>query len=918
MKLQQLTIHNIASIEDAVIDFEATPLADSEVFLITGKTGAGKSTILDAICLALYDDTPRLDSTQMQGITTDGEKSIKVNDPKQLMRRNTGEAFVKLTFIGSNGIHYEATWSVARAHKKVTGNLQPKDWKLKNLDTDLMLTRDNEVKAEIKLAIGLDFKQFCRTTMLAQGEFTRFLNSKDDEKAEILEKITGVDAYSKIGARVFALTSEKEQRWKEAQQHVEGIITLTDEQIAEKKGQIAALEQQQQELKAGSHKAVAKCDWIKSEAELSIHLTNADEELRKATEMVESETFKAKEQRISEWNATIDARRWMVEADKAEQSQLSLQRQLEELNAELAKIEGESSLTKQEEKLKADEVELARINLPELRKKLENEKEQLNRITTAKDRIESLEIEKSRRTKQLEELQKQQSGIEQKREKLSQMITPLQKAEVRMNVHKEVLEKQKDTVHKFAQSLRLKLHVGDICPVCRQEIKSEMPHEEELALLVGELQKSFDDSEKDYKVLFEAKVKLEAEIKTDAAAFDRNSQRLQEDNPVERALRRATEACSLCGIATLEDSTLTTLQHQESAITGCKKTSERLIAEGETIESATKELRKAIDALRAKLLTLNEKITITKTKLTDALVAFDANTQLLEQFLNANPALNRERLTTLHAYTLNDISREDGELKKHREALVAKKTLLENARRLHQEHLQKRPDIDESETLESLTEQISGVERQLADFGEKKGAIIQELTADAESKQRLGRLIEEAKEKKSEYQKWSRLNQLIGDATGSKFRKIAQSYVLSSLIHSANSYMKSLTDRYTLKVTPGTFVIQLEDAYQGYTSRAASTISGGESFLVSLSLALALSDIGQTLSVDTLFIDEGFGTLSGEPLQNAIETLRSLHKKAGRHVGIISHVEELRERIPVQIRVNQEGNNSSSTIEIVP
>lgn len=161
------------------------------------------------------------------------------------------------------------------------------------------------------------------------------------------------------------------------------------------------------------------------------------------------------------------------------------------------------------------------------------------------------------------------------------------------------------------------------------------------------------------------------------------------------------------------------------------------------------------------------------------------------------------------------------------------------------------------------------------------------------------------------------MNQLIGDSTGNKFRKIAQSYVLTSLIHSANSYLKTLTDRYTLKVVPGTFVISLEDAYQGFVCRAASTVSGGESFLISLSLALALSDIGSQLSVDTLFIDEGFGTLSGEPLQNAVNTLRSLHSKTGRHVGIISHVEELRERIPVQIQVNQEGNNSSSEIRVV-
>lgn len=101
MKFQKLTIHNIASIEDAVIDFEAEPLVSSEVFLITGKTGAGKSTILDAICLALYADTPRLDGTKMQGTTIDAKREVKIDDPRQLMRRNTSEAHVRLTFLGS-------------------------------------------------------------------------------------------------------------------------------------------------------------------------------------------------------------------------------------------------------------------------------------------------------------------------------------------------------------------------------------------------------------------------------------------------------------------------------------------------------------------------------------------------------------------------------------------------------------------------------------------------------------------------------------------------------------------------------------------------------------------------------------------------------------------------------------------------
>ena len=126
-----------------------------------------------------------------------------------------------------------------------------------------------------------------------------------------------------------------------------------------------------------------------------------------------------------------------------------------------------------------------------------------------------------------------------------------------------------------------------------------------------------------------------------------------------------------------------------------------------------------------------------------------------------------------------------------------------------------------------------------------------------------------------------------------------------------------LTNRYQLQVVPGTFIISLEDAYQGYTRRMASTLSGGESFWVSLSLALALSDISADLKADTLFIDEGFGTLSEEHLQQAVQTLRMLHKHNHRQVGLISHVEELRERIPVQIQVIQEGHSSSSKVEVV-
>ncbi|MBQ1581854.1 MAG: hypothetical protein II107_05215, partial [Prevotella sp.] len=308
----------------------------------------------------------------------------------------------------------------------------------------------------------------------------------------------------------------------------------------------------------------------------------------------------------------------------------------------------------------------------------------------------------------------------------------------------------------------------------------------------------------------------------------------------------------------------------------------------------------------------------TKDQLSQAELRIAQTEKALNEFMDLHPEMTIEDLNNLSHITPQEIKRIEETLQALRNDALSKHSIWQQKIKEQAEHERKRPTLSQEDQIESLTGKVMELEQQMNQLGERKGAILQRLKQDDDDKRKLGQLIKDAETKKEDYQKWSRLNQLIGDAKGDKFRRIAQSYVLASLIHSANGYMKSLTDRYTLKVIPGSFVIMLEDAYQGFVTRAASTISGGESFLVSLSLALALSDIGQRLSVDTLFIDEGFGTLSGEPLQNAINTLHALHTQAGRHVGIISHVEELKERIPIQIQVNQEGSHSSSTIRIVP
>ena len=291
-------------------------------------------------------------------------------------------------------------------------------------------------------------------------------------------------------------------------------------------------------------------------------------------------------------------------------------------------------------------------------------------------------------------------------------------------------------------------------------------------------------------------------------------------------------------------------------------------------------------------------------------------TDRINQFLDEHKSLTMELLDQLNTYSNTAITNLKKAIQDKKDQHLEAKKAFDTVVERQTAHQKTKPELTEADTPETLEETLKSLEETIRNNDQQIGGIKEKLDADQKHSKEKKDLQDEANEKKQIHEKWDRLNQLIGDSTGNKFRKIAQSFVLGNLVTSANHYMRTLTNRYTLKVQPGTFVITVEDAYQGYASRAASTISGGESFLVSLALALALSDIGNKFSVDTLFIDEGFGTLSGEPLQNAITTLRALHSRFGRHVGIISHIEELQERIPVQIKVIQEGNTSSSKVDV--
>ena len=165
---------------------------------------------------------------------------------------------------------------------------------------------------------------------------------------------------------------------------------------------------------------------------------------------------------------------------------------------------------------------------------------------------------------------------------------------------------------------------------------------------------------------------------------------------------------------------------------------------------------------------------------------------------------------------------------------------------------------------------------------------------------------------------WAQLNELIGAADGTKFRRFAQSLTLDRLVAGANRHLGELHPRYALRRMEGAeMALEVVDHDMADEARAVHNLSGGERFLVSLALALGLADIsaGRGLAIESLFIDEGFGALDPDALAMAISMLERL-QATGRRVAVISHVEALKDRIPVQIRVTPRGAGRSG-VEVV-
>jgi exonuclease SbcC len=338
-----------------------------------------------------------------------------------------------------------------------------------------------------------------------------------------------------------------------------------------------------------------------------------------------------------------------------------------------------------------------------------------------------------------------------------------------------------------------------------------------------------------------------------------------------------------------------------------KRLAEAVDREGVTFEKAREEygnIEKEIGALKEKIALLQEKTEKRAEELTQA------EGSLTERIHKAGFADEAGYLSAC----LTEEARE--RLADRETALVKEKTELDVRRRDRAEALaMERGKRVTDQTGEALREAIGACDSNLRQIRVDIGAIKNSLGENEKLKEKQRDHIKKLDARKRECARWDDLHLLIGSADGKKFRNFAQGLTFEMMTVHANRQLKKMTDRYLLIRDPSQpLELNVIDNYQAGEIRSTKNLSGGESFIVSLALALGLSQMAsRNVRVDSLFLDEGFGTLDDEALETALSTLGGLHQE-GKLIGVISHVTALKERIGTQIQVTPgTGGRSSLT-----
>ncbi|MEQ5806830.1 AAA family ATPase [Alteromonas sp. NFXS44] len=428
MKILTLRLKNLNALKgEWKLDFTGTPFTDNGLFAITGATGAGKTTLLDAICLALYHQTPRL-----------GQLSASSNE---IMTRGTGDCLAEVEF-SVKGTAYRAFWSMRRARGNADGNLQPAEVELAEVESGKVLATQIRPKAdEIERITGLNFARFTKSMMLSQGDFAAFLNAQENERAELLEELTGTEIYGEISRRVHEKYKEAEQELALLRGNRNNISVLSDEERASLISALAQADNTLKEAREACEHWQSGLNWQAGFAQRLSQKQQAEATLTKAKDDLTTFAPEAEKLRQGELAEQIKPEREQLNA--AEAGVLTLQQRTTSLKEQQQQSaqHAESSLKEKDQCAAALEVA---------------EQEGSARIALIHNRVIPLDNNIARLTQEKRELE---SALEQQKAitgKLAADIAGYEQAAVSMHeqltAHKNYLD-----VHKADSVLLMKL-----------------------------------------------------------------------------------------------------------------------------------------------------------------------------------------------------------------------------------------------------------------------------------------------------------------------------------------------------------------------------------------------------------------------------------------------------------------------------
>ncbi len=900
-----------------VIDFEK--LGEKGIYLITGDTGAGKTTIFDAIAFVLY-----------------GEASGKNRESAMFRSKYASEdtpTFVEMDFMYQNKKYrIRRNPDYERPSKRGKGmTRQSADATLEYPDLRQPVTKFKEVTKAVTELIGLDYKQFSQIAMIAQGDFLKLLLAKTDERSQIFRQIFHTMPYKIL-----------QEKLKE---HAKKLHDLYDDQYKSIRQYVAGIQCDEEDVLNPELNGIKQTDTensVQEAVEVLNKIIDSDEkkyeDIRAKREEVERQISDA-DKKIGKAQADYTAKMQMEDAKKkiAENSG-----HLKELQEEVDRQkEKEPERKELEYRLKAEKERFNDYDrLDKFSKAYENS---LKDIKKYEDKISASQQKEKKFTQQLADYQKRLDKIgsvalekvkteslletcRKEQEKLKTLLGQLKKyneslkileqtqqmytsAEAKWSMEKEkynAMEKQ--FLNQQAGILASTLDDGNPCPVCGStnhpnpaKMKKEAP------------------SEKELEAAKKAVSKLEAET-----------------------YRRSRDASVKKG----ETHTLmNSIQEQAMEMIGIDNVEEIQSVLEKKLEENQLELEQLTDAFQKLEIKLQEKNTL-ENKIPDIEEALNREKQIMETLrseMTDEKIKNRDLLTNRNALKEQLPFDTKEEAKKHIDKMEAGITILKhNLEEAEKQYQDCKTIINNAKnTIDTITKQLENAKNyDINELKHKRDMLEEEkkrYTASADTinirissnirTQQAITLELEKLLKLEEQWKWAKtLSDTANGNISGKPKVMLETYIqmnyFDGIINRANiRFMEMSGGQYELKRMEGAdnqksqsgLELNVIDHYNG-SERNVRTLSGGESFMASLSLALGLSDeIHSTaggIRLDTLFVDEGFGSLDEDALNQAIKALNTI-TEGNRLVGIISHVAELQNRIDKKIIVTKEHANGS-------